>query len=193
MEGIRKKRIIISINAPKAKPAMFERVALPGDDPRLLRIIEREHAMNYDVMDFNMFTGIIRDIEIVNLLKFGKHTEYLWVDVEIIDDAGELESRTFEIQFDSGFARQFLNTFMNFDHMKPVTFNISGKSKNAYLWFEQDGAIVHTYWNKDNPGGQPDWKKIVTRDRTDWDRTELLAWYENHIKDFRKMLKNIPL
>lgn len=92
-----------------------------------------------------------------------------------------------QFNYSSGYSNGFLMAFPNLDLNQLVKISPSAKKEGdktkTTLFLNQNGEGLKWAWNKDNPGGLPQMKKIKVKGVETWDDTERMEYLEQMVKD----------
>lgn len=98
------------------------------------------------------------------------------------------------LPYSSRYAQGFFTRIESVDFSKPVDMNLynikgdDGKSR-AYLTLSQGGEKIPSNYTKDNPNGMPELKQFVLKNKTVWDDSEQLKFFEAIMEDAVKKIE----
>jgi len=123
--------------------------------------------------------GFITDIQ------FKDHEEYgRFLNVHV--DDGESPA-VLQMKVDSGYATAFLKTLPNVDLESEViltpSMKIEGDKKKTSLFVIQHGTTLKWYYNKENPNGLPELKKIKVKGKEVCDSSDVMEFLENMVNE----------
>lgn len=128
---------------------------------------------------YDELTGLITSITFRDDELEGTKIRKIVLDIE--DDG---ETYIVSMPFDSGYASSLVNFLKNADLSKVLTLIPTSKIENDKprnsMLIKQDGKFMKGYFTKDNPHGQPDFKKITKKSgKVEWDKEDFLEFREN--------------
>lgn len=123
--------------------------------------------------------GLITDIQ------FKDHAEYGRFLNVTLDDG--VSPAVLQMKLDSGYATAFLKTLPNVDLESEViltpSMKIEGDKKKTSFFVSQHGVALKWYYNKENPNGLPELKKIKVKGKEVWDSSDMIEFLENMVKE----------
>lgn len=123
------------------------------------------------------WTGKVTDIQ------FKDHDEYgRFLNITI--DDGEIPA-IIQLKLDSGYASAFMKTLPNVDFESDVTLSpsmkVEGDKKKSSFFISQHGTALKWFYNKENPNGLPELKKIKVKGKEIWDSSDMVEFLENMV------------
>lgn len=121
--------------------------------------------------------GQITAIEVREHKEFGK----FW-NVTLTDDQGDA---ILQMKYSSGYATAFLkmlpNVDLNSDVIITPKLTIEGDKKKTSLFITQHGKPLKHFYNRDNPNGLPELKKIRVKGKDQWDDSDMMEFLEKMV------------
>lgn len=122
----------------------------------------------------------------------GKPSKKLYVALEDQDTKFALG-----MHFDSSYASTFLSFIKNADLTQPLTLIPLEKEvikdkvviKKRSLLVKQNGTFLKGYFTQTEPNGQPQMKQVKVSGKLVWDKTDLLAFYEEVVDGLKSQLQ----
>lgn len=111
------------------------------------------------------------------------HKDYgkFW-NITLTDSDGDA---ILQMKYSSGYATAFLKTLPNIDLTSDViitpNMKIEGDKKKATVFVTQHGVALKHYYNRDNPNGLPELKKIRVKGKDTWDDSDMAEFLENMV------------
>jgi hypothetical protein len=111
------------------------------------------------------------------------HKDYgkFW-NITLTDSDGDA---ILQMKYSSGYATAFLKTLPNIDLNSDViitpNMKIEGDKKKATVFITQHGVALKHYYNRDNPNGLPELKKIKVKGKETWDDSDMAEFLENMV------------
>lgn len=175
MEGIREEKIYVTV-----RDGWFTRKAMPTDDVKKLKTIERPDQMNIDVYQFNSLVGSISSVYIdLNHTKRGAK-DFLYVVVSHVGD-----ERVLRLFLDSDPARAILDRLENIAPGQVVTFYCGRSDGRDFIWIEDEKQQkIPLKYSAANPGTKPKWIERTINGEVVWDKTDQLNWYKSLVKKY---------
>lgn len=135
---------------------------------------------------YDELTGIIQNIFVKNETYEGNPVQKL---VTVVESDGE--KYYFSFNFESAMASTYIGFLKNADFSKPVVLRPisetvikdNQESLRTTILVNQDGKSLKSFFTKDNPNGLPPMKQIKLNGKMVWDKTEMLDFYKNIIKE----------
>ena len=123
--------------------------------------------------------GRITNIEIREHQEYGK----FWY-ITLTDSDGDA---ILQMKYSSGYATAFLKTLPNVDLNSDViitpNMKIEGDKKKATVFITQHGLALKHFYNRDNPNGLPELKKIKVKGKETWDDSDMAEFLEKMVND----------
>lgn len=121
--------------------------------------------------------GLITAIEVREHKEYGK----FW-NVTLTDDQGDA---ILQMNYSSGYSAAFLKTLPNIDLNSDVIITpnqrMEGDKKKTTVFVTQHGTPLKHYYNRDNPNGLPELKKIRVKGKDQWDDSDIMEFLENMV------------
>lgn len=172
MEGLGQKqsRIFLKVNGGKITMNAKE------DTPGAIKKIHKDKT--YWVLAWDYLEGKITGLKKNVFSKDGIEIDSLHIYI----DKGVNGKYILTLPYNSGVARDFYNKMENIDYSKEVKFSPSLDDNDFnQLFLQQEGVWLKNYYNRDNPGGKPQWEKVKVNGKDVWDRTAELDFFQNKI------------
>ena len=121
--------------------------------------------------------GQITAIEVREHKEFGK----FW-NVTLTDDQGDA---ILQMNYSSGYSAAFLKMLPNVDLKSDVIITpnqrMEGDKKKVTLFITQHGKPLKHFYNRDNPNGLPELKKIRVKGKDQWDDSDIMEFLEKMV------------
>ncbi len=121
--------------------------------------------------------GLITAIAVREHKDFGK----FW-NVTLTDDQGDA---ILQMNYSSGYSSAFLKTLPNVDLSSDVVITpnmkIEGDKKKTTVFITQHGVPLKHFYNRDNPNGLPELKKIKVKGKDTWDDSDMAEFLEKMV------------
>lgn len=123
--------------------------------------------------------GRITAIEVREHKDYGK----FW-NITLSDSDGDA---ILQMQYSSGYSSAFLKTLPNVDLNSDViitpNMKIEGDKKKATVFVTQHGVALKHFYNRDNPNGLPELKKIKVKGKETWDDSDMAEFLEKMVNE----------